>query len=101
MKITKSYLKQIIKEELEHMEEADKPYTNPDGKDISQYLSPADKAMTELMALARQLRVFNIANPNPEAAQAYKQQISQLKGADLEKIQAAIATMKEFLQKPE
>jgi len=79
MKITKSYLKQLIKEELGRMEEADEPYINPEGIDISPFFSEADKAMSELVKLAKDLQINNIRNPpDRKLRELYKQILSAI-----------------------
>lgn len=95
MKVTKSYLKQIIKEELGRMEEADEPYINPDGKDISQYLSPADKAMTSFVNLRREIGPIAL-DPNTEIGQKYREQLKTINTKDVQTIEAAIKVIEDL-----
>jgi len=101
MKITKSYLKQVIKEELGRMEEVDrKPYA-PHGVDIGAYLSDRDHAMLKLTAIGKELGVMKVNSSNPEAAKKYRELIDSLEDADLQKIEGAIQIMQNLLNAPQ
>jgi len=97
MKITKNYLKQVIKEELERMEETDKPYA-PYGKDISQHLSPADKAMLKLTDLRKALGPIAL-DPNTEIGQKYREQFKTINTKDVQTIEAAIKAVEDLKTK--
>lgn len=97
MKVTKSYLKQIIKEELGRMEEADDSYA-PQGKDISQYLSPADKAMLQLTKLRKAIGPIAL-DPKTEMGQKYREQLGKIDTKDVQTIEAAIKVIEDLKNK--